>query len=120
MAEFAIADQKEFCCSGRILGGKLSQYLLEKSRIVNQHYGERNFHVFYELLSGVSAELKLKLKLGKPQEYHYLSKVGSDCRQQLIFQGILISMNCVSLQSWSVTHIQVAHKRSLFCIPRYL
>lgn len=72
-----VTDNESAYCSGRILGGKLSQYLLEKSRIVHQHYGERNFHIFYEILAGLPDDVKAKLQLGQPHEYHYLSKVTS-------------------------------------------
>ncbi|CAK1602792.1 unnamed protein product [Parnassius mnemosyne] len=65
-----------FNSSGVIEGAKIEQYLLEKSRIVSQSMEERNYHVFYCLLAGLSKEEKRRLDLGEPTEYRYLSGGG--------------------------------------------
>ncbi|CEG40844.1 myosin-like protein [Plasmopara halstedii] len=46
-----------------IVGTSVETYLLEKVRVVHQQDGERNFHVFYELLAGANEEMKRALKL---------------------------------------------------------
>lgn len=58
---------------GIIEGGNIDQYLLEKSRIVFQNKGERNYHIFYSLVSGLSADEKKKLDLSRPNDFTYLN-----------------------------------------------
>lgn len=61
--------------SGAIIGGRITQYLLEKSRIVTQATEERNYHVFYELLAGLDQQLRDKYGLLTPDKYFYLNQV---------------------------------------------
>lgn len=58
-----------FSGNGVIEGAKIEQYLLEKSRIVSQNPNERNYHIFYCLLTGLSKEEKQKLHLGQAADY---------------------------------------------------
>ena len=59
--------------TGFIEGARIEQYLLEKSRIVSQNAGERNYHIFYAMLAGLSKEEKKRLELSDPANYVYLN-----------------------------------------------
>jgi len=67
-----------FSKDGVIEGAKIEQYLLEKSRIVAQSTDERNYHIFYCMLAGLSAEDKKKLDLQDASHYKYLTGVCKD------------------------------------------
>eukprot|EP01098_Paradermamoeba_levis_P007351 TRINITY_DN3032_c0_g1_i3.p1 TRINITY_DN3032_c0_g1~~TRINITY_DN3032_c0_g1_i3.p1 ORF type:complete len:775 (-),score=277.58 TRINITY_DN3032_c0_g1_i3:179-2503(-) len=68
--------QINFNVQGGIIGARITQYLLEKSRIVYQATGERNYHIFYQLTSGCDDDEK-KLYMIEPQEsYHYINQSG--------------------------------------------
>ncbi|CBH10638.1 myosin IB heavy chain, putative [Trypanosoma brucei gambiense DAL972] len=61
---------------GGPIGGRLSNFLLEKSRVVSQQKGERNFHVFYQMCCGAKPELREKLRLRDPGNFAYLNQGG--------------------------------------------
>ncbi|KAI8125546.1 Unconventional myosin-XV [Lucilia cuprina] len=65
--------------NGAIVGAKITQYLLEKSRIVTQAPGERNYHVFYEMLGGLSEAERTKYGLLEADKYFYLNQGATDC-----------------------------------------
>ncbi|XP_024921340.1 unconventional myosin-VIIa-like isoform X2 [Cynoglossus semilaevis] len=64
---------------GAIEGAKIEQYLLEKSRVCRQAPDERNYHIFYCMLKGMSPEMKAKLGLGLATDYCYLTM--GDCTE---------------------------------------
>lgn len=62
----------------QVVGGFISHYLLEKSRICRQSEHERNYHVFYLLCAGAPDTLREQLNITKPDDFHYLN---SGCTQ---------------------------------------
>lgn len=59
---------------GQIAGSRITNYLLEKSRVVSQAPGERNYHIFYQLCLAAPPELRSRLALGRAEEYKYTNQ----------------------------------------------
>ncbi|CAM2100374.1 myosin-IIIb isoform X2 [Caretta caretta] len=61
-----------FTPTGAVMGAKISEYLLEKSRVIKQAVGEKNFHIFYYIYAGLFHQKKLseyRLPEKKPPRY---------------------------------------------------
>ncbi|CAH1796060.1 unnamed protein product [Owenia fusiformis] len=67
----------QFSRGGEPISAKISNFLLEKSRVVSQNNIERNFHIFYQLISGANQEAKENLGLSTPDYYFYLNQSGT-------------------------------------------
>eukprot|EP01134_Creolimax_fragrantissima_P007676 CFRG7676T1 len=84
-----------------IRGARTTDYLLEKSRVAKQNAGERNYHIFYQLVKAASPELKEKLKLGKCEDFHYLSQSGcvdvDTIKDEKHFKDFQNSMNILKI-----------------------
>ncbi|EQC30606.1 hypothetical protein SDRG_11661 [Saprolegnia diclina VS20] len=62
-----------FDAAGRPQGGHVTNYLLEKSRVVKPGKAERNFHIFYQVLAGLPDGARSKFGLvASPSAYAYL------------------------------------------------
>ncbi|NWY44937.1 MYO1F protein, partial [Sylvia atricapilla] len=64
----------QFSRGGEPDGGKISNFLLEKSRVVSQNECERNFHIYYQLIQGASQEQRQNLGIMSPDYYFYLNQ----------------------------------------------
>uniref|UniRef100_A0A8C1TIE1 non-specific serine/threonine protein kinase n=1 Tax=Cyprinus carpio TaxID=7962 RepID=A0A8C1TIE1_CYPCA len=52
--------EMKFTPTGAVMGAKISEYLLEKSRVIKQATGEKNFHIFYYIYAGLYHQDNLK------------------------------------------------------------
>uniref|UniRef100_A0A8C9SGA8 non-specific serine/threonine protein kinase n=1 Tax=Scleropages formosus TaxID=113540 RepID=A0A8C9SGA8_SCLFO len=52
--------EMKFTPTGAVMGAKISEYLLEKSRVIKQATGEKNFHIFYYIYAGLYHQEQLK------------------------------------------------------------
>ncbi|KAK4164864.1 putative myosin-2 [Cladorrhinum sp. PSN259] len=57
-----------------IIGAKIRTYLLERSRLVFQPLKERNYHIFYQLVAGVTEKERQELGLLPIEQFEYLNQ----------------------------------------------
>ncbi|XP_068176599.1 unconventional myosin-Ie isoform X1 [Antennarius striatus] len=91
----------QFSSGGEPDGGKISNFLLEKSRVVMRNPGERSFHIFYQLIEGAKSEQKSSLGITTLDYYSYLNQSGSykvdDINDKSDFQETMHAMEVVGI-----------------------
>lgn len=66
--------QIHFNSQGEPVGADITNYLLEKSRVVSQIANERNFHIFYQFAKGASQDYRQTFGIQGPETYVYTSR----------------------------------------------
>lgn len=66
-----------FNAQGEPIGAQITNYLLEKGRVVGQIENERDFHIFYQFTKGASDDMKESFGLQGPEAYAITSR--SNC-----------------------------------------
>lgn len=64
----------QFNEQGEPVGANITNYLLEKNRVVGQITNERNFHIFYQFAKGASKKYRETFGVQQPQSYAYTSR----------------------------------------------
>ena len=76
-----------FSAQSKIVGARIRTYLLERSRLVFQPESERNYHIFYQLMAGLSEETKTKWQLNNVNDFHYMNQ-GSTTENGFKINGV--------------------------------
>lgn len=71
-SRFGKYTELQFTERGRLCGIKTLDYYLERGRVAGAPSGERNFHIFYYLAAGASAEERQHLRLTDKSAFRYL------------------------------------------------
>ncbi|KAI1002705.1 Myosin-1 [Podosphaera aphanis] len=91
----------QFNAQSEPVGAEITNYLLEKSRVVGQIGNERNFHIFYQFAKGASSTYRQNFGIRTPDAYAYTSKSncldvdGIDDLED--YAGTLKAMNIIGL-----------------------
>lgn len=99
-----------FSRAGHLLGAKVQTYLLEKVRIAFHASGERNYHIFYQLLRGATEEQKKQFDfhdgvtqgLELPNYFNYTGQGGAPLLREFTDEdGLKYTLKAMKALGWS-------------------
>ncbi|MEE6512006.1 hypothetical protein FKM82_018920 [Ascaphus truei] len=98
-----------FDFKGDPTGGHIHNYLLEKSRVLKQHQGERNFHSFYQLLLGAPDVLLSSLYLRRDPPLYTYTREGANnnfvINDKSSYKAVVDSMKVIGFSSEEVDSV---------------
>nr|XP_002123096.1 unconventional myosin-Ib-like [Ciona intestinalis] len=95
----------EFDFKGDPVGGLITNYLLEKSRVVRHGEGERNFHIFYQILCGASPTMLKKLKLENVENFSYIKQLDANPEDAKSFNEVLNAFDIIGFSRSEVDNV---------------
>lgn len=101
----------QFNFHGAPQSGNILNYLLEKSRVINQMSGERNFHIFYQLLIGGGEDLLKKLQLERDLNTYYYLTNGVEGHNPMIADSENFS---TTVKALNIMEVQQEEQNALF------
>ncbi|KAI3384530.1 hypothetical protein SNEBB_003598 [Seison nebaliae] len=83
---------------GTVIGTKIEEYLIEKTRVITHESSEKNYHIFYLMFAGLSEEERLnKFFLTQPENYNILRSRTELDESNLIFDSDMERKKCFAL-----------------------
>jgi len=99
-----------FTRAGHLIGAKVQTYLLEKVRLAFHGSGERNYHIFYQILRGATEEDKKRFEFNEgdtggmelPMYYHFTGQGGAPhLREQSDEDELVETIKAMNNLGWS-------------------
>ncbi|XP_024083277.1 unconventional myosin-Ia isoform X2 [Cimex lectularius] len=106
-SRFGLYLELEFDYKGDPLGATITNYLLEKSRITTQLSGDRNFHIFYQLITGADIHLLKCLKLQRNVDNYSFLKSSRTLHMETLDDKKDFSVTKRSLETCGLTQEEV-------------